>query len=131
LQEVIHQICRQLPQQTASFNPIPLEQAKARIEAEINSNDQILHELDRWQDQGLLDQRSLQQRRYHLQAHNAILLGKLDQLPPQNLLEIAQTLSIEPFWQDLSESERRYYFREFLQCVWVNAKAEVNLNFFF
>ncbi len=34
-----------------------------------------------------------------------------------NLKAIAQTVSIPQFWSDLSESERRFYFREFIQQI--------------
>ncbi|MDX2273665.1 MAG: recombinase family protein [Cyanobacteriota bacterium] len=131
LAEVIRHICEQLPQRSQGFDPLPLEAAKKAIEAQINRNDENLKELAHLQSQGYLDEGSLQQRRYHLQTENALLAQKLEQLPPSNLPEIAQTLSIQPFWHDLSEAERRRYFREFIRLVEVNPQGEVKLSFFF
>jgi hypothetical protein len=34
-----------------------------------------------------------------------------------NLQAIAQAVSIPQFWCDLSESERRFYFREFIRQI--------------
>ena len=43
--------------------------------------------------------------------------AQLAQLPPVNLRAIAQTVSIPQFWLDLSEAERRFFFREFLRHI--------------
>ena len=45
------------------------------------------------------------------------LQAKLAQLPPVNLKETAQAVCISQFWLDLSEIERRFYFREFIQKI--------------
>ncbi|NEO49293.1 MAG: recombinase family protein, partial [Moorea sp. SIO4A3] len=45
------------------------------------------------------------------------LQQQLAALPPVNLKAIAKTVSIPQFWIDLSESERRFYFREFIQKI--------------
>jgi hypothetical protein len=39
------------------------------------------------------------------------------QLPPGNLQAIAQAVSLPQFWLDLSEAERRFYFREFIKQI--------------
>jgi hypothetical protein len=51
------------------------------------------------------------------------LQSKLDQLPPVNLERIAKTISLEQFWLDLSESERRFYLREFIKKIEVNQEV--------
>ncbi len=43
------------------------------------------------------------------------LLAK--QPTPVNLRSVAQAVSIPQFWLDLSEVERRFYFREFIQQI--------------
>ena len=43
--------------------------------------------------------------------------SQLNQLPPINLLETAKAVSISQFWWDLSESERRFYLREFISKI--------------
>ncbi|MEM6427452.1 MAG: recombinase family protein, partial [Cyanobacteria bacterium P01_D01_bin.128] len=67
--------------------------------------------------EGILDEATADLRRYTLQTEIAAIGEQQAQLPPINLLEIAQTVSIPQFWQDLSEAERRFYFREFLQRI--------------
>jgi hypothetical protein len=52
-----------------------------------------------------------------LRAEIANLEAKIAQLPPVNLQTIAATVSIPQFWLDLSESERRFYFREFINRI--------------
>jgi hypothetical protein len=130
LEKVIQLICEQLPERTRQFNPIPLEERRSTLGSQIQKNEATLQHLDHLQQEGILDDLSLHQRRYHLRAENAVLTQYLEQLPPSNVADIAQTLSIVPFWQDLTESERRSYFREFLQTIWVNAQGDVSLSFF-
>lgn len=131
LQQVIQQICTQLPQRAEGFDPTPIEQAKASVEAQLNKNETILKQLADLDAQGVLDAHSLQQRRYQLQAETTRLLQRLDQLPPENLAEIAQTLSIQPFWQDLTESERRSYLREFIRSITVTPAGLLQIEFLF
>jgi hypothetical protein len=45
-------------------------------------------------------------------------------LPPANLRAIAQVISLPQFWLDLSESERRAYFREFLRQIVLEREGE-------
>jgi hypothetical protein len=45
------------------------------------------------------------------------LQAKLATLPPVNLRSVAQAVSIPQFWLDLSETERRFYFREFIRQI--------------
>ena len=131
LQQVIQQICEELPQRTEGFDPTPLQQARADLEARLNHNEIILKQLADLESQGVLDPLSLQQRRYQLRAENTRLLQHLEQLPPENLPQIAQTLSISPFWQDLTESERRSYFREFIRSITVTPTGLGQINFLF
>ena len=58
-----------------------------------------------------------------------------NQLPPANLQAIAQTITIEQFWLDLSEAERRFYLREFLEQIQISPKLQpgwkIQLKFIF
>ena len=47
----------------------------------------------------------------------ATLNQQLAQLPPVNLKELSQAVSIPQFWEDLSEPERRFFFREFIRDI--------------
>jgi hypothetical protein len=66
---------------------------------------------------GILDNTTADLRTYTLRSEIAELEQQRSQLPPANLPEIAQTLSIPQFWQDLSEAERRVYLREFIRQI--------------
>ncbi|MEN9224618.1 MAG: hypothetical protein Q6L60_07025 [Thermostichus sp. HHBFW_bins_43] len=131
LEEVIRQVCEQLPQRAQQLDEDPLAQARQGIQAQIQANTGILHQLEALEESGLMDEPSLAQRRYQLRAENAFLAQKLEQLPPTNLSQIAQTLSIQPFWQDLTETERRAYLREFLRSIEVDANGQVRVVFVF
>jgi hypothetical protein len=55
-------------------------------------------------------------------------------LPPVDLQAIAQAVSISQFWLDLSESERRFYFREFIRQIEItrqDSSWEIKLIFIF
>ncbi|MCY7278155.1 MAG: recombinase family protein, partial [Phormidesmis sp. CAN_BIN44] len=69
---------------------------------------------------------------YTLRTEIAQLQDKLAQLPPANLRAIAQTVSIPQFWLDLSEPERRFYFREFIRQIdLIRTKADWTLKLIF
>ncbi|MGQ9836694.1 MAG: recombinase family protein [Cyanobacteriota bacterium] len=131
LQEVIRQVCEQLPQRTQHLDESAFVQARQGIQSQIQANTDILSQLETLQGSGLIDEHSLAQRRYQLRAENALLAQKLEQLPPPNLPQIAQTLSIQPFWQDLTETERRAYLREFLRSIEVDSSGNVQVIFVF
>jgi hypothetical protein len=67
--------------------------------------------------QGILDRETEELRAYKLRTEISQLQGQLAELPPVNLRETAQAVSIPQFWQDLSEAERRFYFREFIRKI--------------
>lgn len=131
LQEVIRQVCEQLPQRARQLDEDPLAQVRQGLQSQIQANIGILSQLEELEGSGLMDEHSLSQRRYQLRAENALLAQKLEQLPPPNLPQLAQTLSIQPFWQDLTETERRAYLREFLRSIEVDSSGDVRVVFVF
>lgn len=131
LQEVIQQVCEQLPQRTRQLDEDPFAPARQGIQSQLQTNISVLSQLEALQRSGLMEDHSLAQRRYQLRAENALLSQKLEQLPPPNLPQIAQTLSIQPFWQDLTETERRAYLREFLRSIEVDSSGDVRVVFVF
>jgi len=131
LQEVIRQVCEQLPQRAQTLDRQALTQARQELQAQIQANAERLRQLEELQQSGLMDEASLAQRRYQLRAETARLAQKLEQLPPANLTQTIQTLSIPPFWQDLSETERRAYLREFLRRIEVDSAGAVRVTFAF
>ena len=133
-QRTIQEVCQQLPERTATLNSTTVESIKNRIELQIESNKKKIS--------GLLPERlsplatdtnnsDLQFQRYQLEGENAKLSEQREQLPPENLAAIAQAVSIEPFWQSLSESEQRAYLREFIKQIRISADLDIELEFFF
>ncbi|MFB2836236.1 recombinase family protein [Floridanema evergladense] len=117
LEQTIQLICRDLPQAVAQMQLPDMEDMKKSLANAIAQKQQILSQLPNLIQQGILDQETSQIRAYKLRTEIAQLQSKLAELPPVNLRETAQAVSIPQFWQDLSESERRFYFREFIREI--------------
>ncbi|NDJ18952.1 recombinase family protein [Myxacorys almedinensis] len=134
LQRTIEQICEELPRAVSGVELPDVEGIKQKIGSAIAQKQAILDQIPSLLERGVLDLETADLRQYNLRAELAELQGKLAQLPPVNLSAIAQTVSIPQFWFDLSESERRFYFREFIRQVELireGAEWELELNFIF
>ncbi|GAB4149146.1 MAG: recombinase family protein [Cyanobacteria bacterium J069] len=117
LQATLERICADLPR-IVSGTPLPdVEQMQQAIAAQIATRQDWLAQLPDLLQQGILDTPTADLRAYTLRTELARLQSQLDQLPPANLRAIAQVISLPQFWIDLSESERRAYFREFLRQI--------------
>ncbi|MCU0565731.1 MAG: recombinase family protein [Oculatellaceae cyanobacterium Prado106] len=120
LDRVIQQICQELPLAIAAA-PLPnVEGIKQGITTQIEARQTILTQLPDLVDSGILDPETAALRRYKVQTEIAALQIQVAQLPPPNLLAIAQLVSIPQFWLDLSEPERRFYFREFIRQIQIH-----------
>jgi hypothetical protein len=111
-----------------------MNRIKEGIEVAIANKQQVLDQLSKLVDSEILDQPTAELRTYNLRTEISELKAKLAQLPPVNLKEIAQAISIPQFWLDLSESERRFYFREFIQRIEIirqETKWSLSLVFIF
>ena len=117
LQSTIEGICRDLPAAIAALEMPDINGIKAGTEQAIASKQEILEQLPALIESGILDTETAEFRAYKIRTEIAQLQSKLAQLPPVNLREIAQTVSLPQFWLDLSESERRFYFREFIDRI--------------
>lgn len=117
LDKTIELICRDLPLAVAQMQLPDMEKLKTMLGNAIAQKQQILTQLPNLIQQGILDQETSQIRAYKLRTEIAQMQSKLAELPPVNLRETAQAVSIPQFWQDLSESERRFYFREFIREI--------------
>jgi DNA invertase Pin-like site-specific DNA recombinase len=117
LEKTIETICQTLPQEVAGLTQIPLDQITAGVMGAIAAKHKVIAQLPDLVTQEILDNKTADLRAYTLKTEIAELQKKLAQLPPVNLLETAKTVSIPQFWQDLSEPERRFYFREFIRSV--------------
>lgn len=117
LERAIERICQDLPPAVAQIELSGLTEIKAGLQAESEQKQAILSQLPQLQADGILDAETVALRRYKLQSELSQLQAQLAQLPPENLPAIAQAVSIPQFWLDLSEAERRFYLREFLQKI--------------
>ncbi len=117
LEATIKRICDDLPLAVKDLNLPNSEGIKDQLLREISKKEEILQQLPRLKDEGILDEKTTQIRSYQLRTEIAKSQEKLAQLPPINLKQIAQTVSISQFWFDLSETERRFYFREFIKQI--------------
>ncbi|MDX2099554.1 MAG: recombinase family protein [Leptolyngbyaceae cyanobacterium bins.59] len=134
LDQTIAAICDNLPKAVAGRNSPDLSAIKQSFEETITAKQRILDQLPSLIDSNILDSETAELRAYKVRTEISGLQDRLAQLPPVNLLQIAQTVSIPQFWLDLSEAERRFYFREFLRQVRLVRLAEtwtVQLVFIF
>lgn len=120
LDQVIDQICQELPAAVPNLSPSPLINYLKELKTAIASKEDLLTQLPALEEQGILDSSTRQLRCYNLKNEIAQLRQQLDQLPPDELQRIIPAVSLPQFWRDLSETERRFYFREFIQQIQLN-----------
>ncbi|NEQ44177.1 MAG: recombinase family protein [Leptolyngbya sp. SIOISBB] len=120
LEQTITAICTEFPQAVQDLQAPPVGAIKANLATQVAAKEAHLNQIEQLQQQGILDPASADLRRYTLRGELSALEQKRSQLPPENLSTIAQTLGSPEFWQDLSESERRVYLREFIQTIWID-----------
>jgi DNA invertase Pin-like site-specific DNA recombinase len=117
LTQTINQICVELPLAVAQLE-LPQESViNKTYQQQIAEKQIILQQLPDLEKQGILDSQTSALRNYKLRAEIAQLEIAIAQLPPNNLKAIAQAVSLPQFWLDLSEAERRFYFREFIKKI--------------
>jgi DNA invertase Pin-like site-specific DNA recombinase len=117
---IVTEICQVLPQAVAQFTariPTELPAPGTRLQSQIDAKEAILAQLPDLEDTGILDAETAALRRYKLRGEVSALHQQLAQLPPVNLQELSQSVSIPQFWLDLSEAERRFFFREFIRDI--------------
>jgi DNA invertase Pin-like site-specific DNA recombinase len=145
LQRIIHQICRDLPEAVGSLQvatealqefpgAIVSPPSPSWFQAQIDQKEAVLAQLPTLVETGVLDQETADLRQYNLRSEIAEIQQQISQLPPVNLQELSQAVAIPQFWLDLSESERRFFFREFIQDVQIVRQGEhweVELAFVF
>ena len=120
LHRIVAKICQVLPQAVAQFAakmPSGMPAPGTRLQGEIDAKEAVLAQLPELEASGILDAETAALRRYKLRGEVADLHQQLAQLPPVNLQELSQSVSIPQFWLDLSEAERRFFFREFIRDI--------------
>jgi hypothetical protein len=130
LTQTINQICVELPLAVAELNLSNDAAIAGKIQQEIKQKQDIIEQLPTLLQQEILDQKTFAWRNYTLRVEIAELETKIAQLPPNNLSAIAKAVSIPQFWLDLSEAERRFYFREFITQIEIirNTSSSWNLS---
>ncbi len=134
LEATITQICQDLPQAVANLELPNLNTVQMGIKAEIANKNNILEQIPQLIETKILDEETAQLRLYKLRTEIAALQEKLAQFPPVNLKETAQAVSIPQFWLDLTETERRFYFREFIRQIEILRNPQnwqLKINFIF
>ena len=127
LVQTVAQICDRLPRAIAALQQPDRTPVQASLQQRIAQQESVLAQLPQLVEQGILDEETANLRRYRVRTTIADCRKQLSQLPPANLGTIAQALSIPQFWQDLSEAERRVYFREFIHHITIE-RAESDRN---
>lgn len=117
LRLTIEKICQELPPTVAQLNLPNLDFVKNNLIGKIQQKQGIIEQLPLLKEQGILDQETLELRTYTLKTEISKLRTQLDQLPPGDLKMIVKAVSLSQFWLDLSETERRFYFREFIKKI--------------
>lgn len=120
LNRIVDQICQELPPAVAQFTariPSGAPTPGTGLQGAIAAKEAILDQLPALEETGVLDTETAALRRYKLRGEISTLHQQLAQLPPVNLQELSQSVSIPQFWLDLSEAERRFFFREFIRDI--------------
>ncbi len=117
LEQTIETVCRDLPLAVAGMNFPQLDAVKNSLSQAIARQQEILTHLPALIETGILDTETAKLRAYKLRTEISALEAKLAILPPVNLRSVAVAVSIPQFWLDLSEAERRFYFREFIKQI--------------
>lgn len=126
LTATIQKICEDLPPTVAQLNLPNLDIIQTRLKQQIQQKEMVLEQLPELQRQNILDAETANLRAYNIKAEIAELRSQLDQLPPGDLKIITKAVSLPQFWLDLSETERRFYFREFIRKIEIIRLAPKN-----
>lgn len=135
LQQTINIICSDLPDTVTKLQLPNINNIQQLITTEIEQKKAMLQQISTLEQQDILDEETANLRSYKLKTEIADIQQKLAQLPPGNLQAIAATVSLPQFWLDLSEAERRFYFREFIKQINIvrldRQKWQLKLTFIF
>ncbi len=142
LNTTIDRICQDLPMAVNQIGMPNLDGFKVKISEDIAAKQQEIAQLSTSINSGIFNASTQQHcqrqtvdlRIYQLKTAISELQNQLAALPPVNLQSLAQAVSIPQFWLDLSEAERRFYFREFIRTIEIDpqvANLALQLRFIF
>lgn len=124
LHTLIHQVCESLPQAAAQVNATALASRQQDLAAALQAQASAQSQITTLVKAGILDADIGRWQCYQWQTRTSALQAQQAQLPPVNLQELAQAVAIPQFWLDLSEPERRFFFREFMRRVWLHRQGD-------
>lgn len=124
----IEKICQDLPVAVSKLNMSNIGNIKEVLTQDIETKQEVLKQLSTLTEENILDEETANLRSYKLKTEISELENKIDRLPPMNLTSIANSVSIPQFWLDLSEVERRFYFREFIRKIEIIRAQDLDWN---
>jgi DNA invertase Pin-like site-specific DNA recombinase/uncharacterized protein YsxB (DUF464 family) len=122
----IEKICQDLPAAVSKLNMSNIGNIQEVLTQDIKRKQEVLKQLSTLKAENILDEETASLRSYKLKTEISELEDKIAQLPPRNLTSIANSVSIPQFWLDLSEVERRFYFREFIRKIEIIRLEDLN-----
>ncbi len=128
LEQTIDKICVELPLAVAKLDVRQNPLMEKKLKQQLADKQYILEQLPSLLEQGILDRETFSIRNYKVRAEISHIENKITQLPPKNLEAIANAVSLRQFWLDLSEAERRFYFREFIKEIKIIRSGFQNWN---
>lgn len=136
LKRVIETICSIFGEIQNSNKPEDeIERCRNIQKKEIQRIKGELEVIRRLENEGILETQEAKKITYRLKEKMSKIQQKVDQMPPNTLEVIAKSLSNPQLWYDLSNSEKRFYLREFIDTIEVNMEASLDdkleLNFVF
>lgn len=126
LEQTITQICQDLPPAIASLKTTGLEARRRQLQARIKEINGAISQLENLVETSILDADTARLRRYKLRSELATLENQQSQLPPENLRQIAANIGLPQFWYELSATEQRFYFREFIRAIQITYDNEAS-----
>lgn len=135
--ETIKQICHNLPPAISKLNLPDSNETRENLLTQIQQKERLLTNLPNLVKQQIFDQETAKIRAFNLKIEIAQLQQSINQLPPPNLITIANNIAIPQFWEDLSEAEARLYLREFIKQINLKLPSksdsswQLNLSFMF
>ncbi|MBE9222858.1 recombinase family protein [Cyanobacterium stanieri LEGE 03274] len=137
LVETINIICQDLPIIVNHINSPDVNIINQQIAQLIKEKKQIKNNLKSLVLNNILDKETAQIRTIKIENEISQLNNKLNSLPPNNLTDMIENLSLQQFWYDLSEQEKRFYLREFIKKIYIipnlqySKQYQLELDFIF
>ncbi|MGY6529970.1 MAG: recombinase family protein [Cyanobacterium sp.] len=137
LEKSINIICSDLPVIVNKINAPKINSIIEQIKSVIKEKKNIISSLNSLVAENILDEQTAKIRGLKIENEISELNSQINSLPPNDLKEMIDNLSLKQFWYDLSEQEKRFYLREFIKQIYIipnpiNSKEyQIKLDFIF